>query len=345
MLEGRSAPARSGLAARWSPLPVRRPVVVRRAVSVGVAGLGAGRGSPPGEVVSGRRSGRAGRARGWGGGIHPCRFPFGNLRGARRSLGGWSCQRFGTPSIGSVVRLTVTPLGASGQSASGVAAAVVNYLEGEAGRRGPSLLNRPTASVGAYYADSIEGPGRWLGAGAAFRDLDGLVGRDEFQRVLEGRHPTTGERLVTAQGSSQRGHLSVGTAARIDESGNALYTVRDAIARLLGTTRVDIEELVGRGEEESVRDPGDTSWISSTLHPVDGPLISDHEVSRHLESGSPDRCRCTPIVRLGRRRDSRSLMQRRAPPSRPRYVRRLCAGFEDEGSQSNRSKASTVVRS
>lgn len=180
------------------------------------------------------------------------------------------------------MRLTVTPLGASGQSASGVAAAVVNYLEGEAGGQGPSLFNRPVVSAGLYYADSIEGPGRWLGAGAAFRDLDGAVGRDEFQRVLEGRHPSTGERLVTAQGSSQRGHLSVGTAARTDESGGALYTVRD-VARLLGVTRADIEEMIRIGDDRSDREAGDASWIASTLHPVDGPLISDHEVSRHLE--------------------------------------------------------------
>jgi hypothetical protein len=96
---------------------------------------------------------------------------------------------------------------------------------------GASLLGGSIQSIGAYYADSIEGPGRWLGAGAAFRDLDGVVGRDEFQRVLEGRHPMIGERLVTAQGSSQRGHLSVGTAARTDESGTVQYTVRD-VARL-----------------------------------------------------------------------------------------------------------------
>ncbi len=84
-----------------------------------------------------------------------------------------------------------------------------------------------------YYADSIEGPGRWIGAGAAYRKLDGAVDRDAFQRVLEGRHPATGERLVTAQGSSQRGHLAVGTAARFDEHGEPMYTVGDT-ARLLG---------------------------------------------------------------------------------------------------------------
>ncbi len=154
-----------------------------------------------------------------------------NLRAAQQARSRLSGRGSGLGAIGSVMRLTVTPLGASGRPASGVAGAVVDYLEGEAGDRGPSLLGGSIENTGAYYADSIEGPGRWLGAGAAFRDLDGVVGRDEFQRVLEGRHPLTGERLVTAQGSSQRGHLSVGTAARTDESGTVQYTVRD-VARL-----------------------------------------------------------------------------------------------------------------
>ena len=97
-----------------------------------------------------------------------------------------------------------------------------------------------------YYADSIEGAGRWIGAGAAFRDLDGPVDRDAFQRVLEGRHPATGERLVTAQGSSQRSHLAVGTAARFDENGEPTYSLGDA-ARLLGLRVSDMKELVETG--------------------------------------------------------------------------------------------------
>jgi len=37
------------------------------------------------------------------------------------------------------------------------------------------------------------------GAGAAFRELAGVVERKAFQRVLECRHPTTGERLLAAR--------------------------------------------------------------------------------------------------------------------------------------------------
>ena len=192
------------------------------------------------------------------------------------------------------------------------------------------MLSQPAVSAGSYYADSIEGPGRWLGAGAAFRDLDGAVGRDEFQRVLEGRHPATGERLVTAQGSSQRGHLSVGTVARTDESGVALYTVRD-VARLLGTTPADIEELIDNGSDGSDRGADDLDWISTTSHPVDG-VDFDHEVSRHLDLAA-----CPIDVgalrSAGPPDDEVSVTEAaRALRVTPRYVRRLCAAFGDPGS-------------
>ena len=149
------------------------------------------------------------------------------------------------------MRLTVTPLGAQSTTVSAVAKSVVDYLEGGRGDPGSALLRGPTQGDGAvrYYADSIEGPGRWIGAGAAYRKLDGAVDRDAFQRVLEGRHPATGERLVTAQGSSQRGHLAVGTAARFDEHGEPMYTVGDT-ARLLGLRVAEVKQLVETGVDD-----------------------------------------------------------------------------------------------
>ena len=127
-----------------------------------------------------------------------------------------------------------------------------------------------TGAATAYYADSPEGPGRWLGAGAAFHRLDGAVERDSFQRVLDGRHPISGARLVTARGSSQRGHLAVGTAAAFDGNGEALYTVADT-ASLLGLRRTDVEELIAAGTTGGRRPsgrirgwrPSRTPWGSS----------------------------------------------------------------------------------
>ena len=102
------------------------------------------------------------------------------------------------------MRLDVTPLGAASKSVAAVAKAVVDYLQGGLGDPGAGLLS---AGGGAaqYYGDSPEGPGRWVGAGAAFQRLNGTVQRDAFQRLLEGRHPHTGARLITARGSAQRG--------------------------------------------------------------------------------------------------------------------------------------------
>jgi len=223
------------------------------------------------------------------------------------------------------VRLTVTPLGAQSTTTSAVAKSVVDYLEGGRGDPVSTLLRGPIAGDGAvrYYADSIEGPGRWIGQGAAFRKLNGPVDRDAFQRVLEGRHPATGERLVTAQGSSQRGHLAVGTAARFDESGEPLYFVGDA-ARLLGLRVSEIEDLVEAGTIPR-RPAGDSAdWIGSVW--IDGTtLVPDAEITRHLILSA------TPTdadqVRSGGDRDellSTARVARLLNVSQ-RYVRRLCA--------------------
>ena len=180
------------------------------------------------------------------------------------------------------MRLTVTPLGAQSTTVSAVAKSVVDYLEGGRGDPGSALLRGPAQGGGAvrYYADSIEGPGRWIGAGAAYRKLDGAVDRDAFQRVLEGRHPATGERLVTAQGSSQRGHLAVGTAARFDEHGEPMYTLGDT-ARLLGLRVAEIKQLVQSGADDEQHLDDDAGWIGSvSMHGMT--LIPDAEITRHL---------------------------------------------------------------
>ena len=180
------------------------------------------------------------------------------------------------------MRLTVTPLGAQSTTVSAVAKSVVDYLEGGRGDPGSSLLRTPVQGDGVvrYYADSIEGPGRWIGAGAAYRKLGGAVDREAFQRVLEGRHPATGERLVTAQGSSQRGHLAVGTFARFDASGRPLYSVCDT-ARLLGLRVSEIEQLVQSGADTEQHLEDDVGWIGS-VSVLGTTLVPDAEITRHL---------------------------------------------------------------
>ena len=209
-----------------------------------------------------------------------------------------------------------------------MAKSVVDYLEGGRGDPGSSLLRGPSSGEGPahYYADSIEGPGRWIGAGATHRKLNGAVDRDAFQRVLEGRHPATGERLVTAQGSSQRGHLAVGTAARFDEVGQPMYSVGDA-ARLLDLRASEVKQLVETGASSEPHLEDDAGWIGSvSVHGMT--LVPDAEITRHLALASLPTD--AEQVRSGGNADellTSAEVARLLHVSR-QYVRRLCARGE-----------------
>ena len=218
------------------------------------------------------------------------------------------------------MKLTVTPIGGQGRSAAAVARAVVAYLGGAA--KDPAGGVVAATGMAAYLADSPEGPGRWLGAGAAWHGLDGAVDREAFQRVLEGRHPVTGERLITAQGSSQRGHLAVGTAARFDSNGEALYAVADA-AVLLGVSQSDIEAMTTAGQDPGIA-AGDEALSISTVELADGLFIADAEISRFLEH----RARvvsAAEVLAEGKPDDLLTVAQvAELLKVSPRYVRRLC---------------------
>jgi TrwC relaxase len=158
------------------------------------------------------------------------------------------------------MRFTVTALGSAGDKPVGVVVGqIARYLiapgqpaaPGASGPAGgaPSRPGRPgEESVSRYYADRGDTPGRWLGVGAGELGLAGEVDFDEFTSVLAGRHPHTGERLITARGSAGRVRsLGTGTAARFIRQGEALYAVRDA-AKLLGWSQVDVRVAMTDGE-------------------------------------------------------------------------------------------------
>jgi TrwC relaxase len=214
------------------------------------------------------------------------------------------------------VRLTITPIGAKGRTASAVAASVVGYLDSPSVDLGVGLLAHrpPDASFPVeYYADSVEGPGRWLGAGAETLGLVGVVDPGEFQRVLEGRHPHTGERLITAQGSSQRQHLAVGTAAGYGDDGEVYYTLPDA-ARLLGLPHREITALVDDG-------------ALATRPTSVGTVVSDSEVERHLALAAHP-VTAADVSAHGAPHDMLSVQDAaRLLHVTPRYVRRVCANF------------------
>lgn len=84
-------------------------------------------------------------------------------------------------------------------------------------------LRVPSGTSATRWRDPAAG----LGAGVAEMDLTGDVDPTHFERILAGRHPVTGERLVEARGSAGRRHLAVGTISLIDQDGEAHYELRD----------------------------------------------------------------------------------------------------------------------
>ena len=118
--------------------------------------------------------------------------------------------------------VSVTALGSRDGDAAGAVARVVDYLDGRApcppGRsaewwddndleaKAPCPHGLATAADGAlgYYADSVEGPGRWLGRGVAGFSPTGEVARAELEAMLLGRDPGSGKQLLDASGSATR---------------------------------------------------------------------------------------------------------------------------------------------
>lgn len=187
------------------------------------------------------------------------------------------------------MRLNVTPIGSARLSAAKVARAVVEYLAGvERKQPAPSMTppgkdaaeDRGIEPAAGYYADSVEGPGQWLGTGASWLGLEGLAEREAFARVLEGRHPTTGERLLRATGVADRSHLAVGRATRRDSDGAWLYDLADT-AKALGLPRSEVGDLILEGDDHSLaEDRHDMPWLRASVDDQGERWISDEEIDR-----------------------------------------------------------------
>ena len=148
------------------------------------------------------------------------------------------------------MRFTVTPLGsAGGRTVGQVVDDIVRYLEprtADVAGVAPAIPGGDGPS--SYYADRGTEVGRWLGFGANEAGLTGEVDANDFARVLAGRDPRTGDRLITAQGSAgRRRTLGAGTETRRAPDGSALYGVAD-VAASLGTTHREAEGLILAGE-------------------------------------------------------------------------------------------------
>jgi hypothetical protein len=65
-------------------------------------------------------------------------------------------------------------------------------------------LREVTRDATEYYLREGESPGQWWGAGATTLGLAGEVDGDALRDLFEGKHPNTGQYLISARGSSAR---------------------------------------------------------------------------------------------------------------------------------------------
>jgi conjugative relaxase-like TrwC/TraI family protein len=147
------------------------------------------------------------------------------------------------------VRFTITPLGGAGRAVTKIVDAIVRYLTPRTLE--PPALGGPgpgAEEVGPahYYADGGEEPGRWRDRGAQALGLFGEVTEADLAKVLAGRDPVTGARLLGAQGSAgRRPKLGIGAETR-HSPGQALYDPTDAAA-LLGLPAKQIHAMLDVG--------------------------------------------------------------------------------------------------
>ncbi|HET7489618.1 MAG TPA: MobF family relaxase [Acidimicrobiales bacterium] len=194
------------------------------------------------------------------------------------------------------MRFTVTALGsAGGRTVGQVVADLVRYLEPRVPEAaGPAPGTPPVPSgdgPASYYADRGSEAGRWLGYSAGEAGLVGAVDPQDFARVLAGRDPHTGARLLTATGSAgRRPTLGAGQATRTGPDGQPLYDTAD-IAAALHITRREAEALLDAGERRSPAGPAGEGTTRGT-EPEGSYLIPlvDDDGERWVTGSELDRC-------------------------------------------------------
>jgi len=152
------------------------------------------------------------------------------------------------------MRFAITALGsAGGRTVGQVVGDIVRYLEPRAPEQPAQAPSVPSGEgPSSYYADRGTEAGRWLGHGAREAALAGAVAPEDFARVLAGRDPRTGARLISAQGSAgRRPTLGAGRETRRGPSGERLYGLPD-VAAALGVTQREAEALLAAGQRLAV---------------------------------------------------------------------------------------------
>lgn len=117
------------------------------------------------------------------------------------------------------------------------------------GKLGPGAANyyvdQIASSAEDYYLGHGEAAGRWVGSLAERLGLRGTVGETEFRRVLDGRHPFTGQYLTTAQGSAGRAAARRSQTTDAALPGALLDTLQAACQ--LGLSEQRVRQLLAAG--------------------------------------------------------------------------------------------------
>ena len=240
------------------------------------------------------------------------------------------------------MRFTITPLGATGgRTVAAVVDDIVRYLDKPRPAAKAAGIEDPEQGPSEYYADGSTEPGRWLGEGAKGLGLRGEVAREDFARVLAGRDPATGARLLTARGSAgRRPSLGVGTSTAISRDGELLYDERDAAAAL-GLEAPELEALLSAGERTAVavamhalaskasptRDPSG-SYLVPVLDADGTRWIGESEL-RHCDDGRAEGRTADLVATAGNSDDLLPLAEAaRLAGLTTRYLRGLAAKHE-----------------
>ncbi len=242
------------------------------------------------------------------------------------------------------MRFTITPLGsAGGRTVGQVVDDIVRYLEPRIPERSGTAPTVPSGEgPSSYYSDRGSEAGRWRGYGAHEAGLDGPVYPADFARVLAGRDPLTGVRLITAQGSAgRRASLGAGNATRTGPSGEALYGIDD-VAAALKITKSEAQALVAAGQRQalstfarvgggalSVAGEPEGSYLVPRIDPDDARWVTETELDR-CEQARTVGVSPAQIAAGGDPTDQLSVPEAaRLAGVTSRYLRSLCRRWED----------------
>ncbi len=191
--------------------------------------------------------------------------------------------------------VSITPLGSSDRDPGRAATQVVRYVESKI-QATQRITPKRTGGVEAYYADSVEGPGRWLGGGTTRLGLVEQVQTELLRKVLLGQHPGTGEALATTR---QPSVPRIVDPIAVSEPPNTELTFAEA-ARVAGVSDRYLRRVAARTESELATRVGEPlsghpvsavskSFLIARRDATQGWLVERAELDRFIGTRKPAR--------------------------------------------------------